>query len=70
GEFIAVAFSGNQAFKRIGESIPRCPRLRMFESVGGLGDSILLRTERVVDDPFRDIPLLETAFRIVGVVYN
>ncbi|MEJ2704644.1 MAG: hypothetical protein P8Z79_19590, partial [Sedimentisphaerales bacterium] len=25
GEFIAVAFSGNQAFKRIGESIPRCP---------------------------------------------
>ena len=70
GEFVAVAFSGNQAFKRIGESLPGHPRLRMFESIGGLGDSILLRTEKVVDDPFRDIPLFETAYRIVGVVYD
>jgi hypothetical protein len=70
GALVAAAFSGNEAFKRVGESVPGHPRLRMFESIGGLGDSILVRTEEVDDDPFRDIPLLETAYRIVGVVYD
>jgi hypothetical protein len=70
GELIAVAFSGRPTFKRVGQAVPRQPRLRLLESIGGLGDSILIRTESIDNDPFEDVPLLETAYRIVGVLYD
>jgi hypothetical protein len=70
GELVAVAFSGREAFKRIGQAVPGQPRLRVLESIGGLGDSILIRTEEVDNDPFEDVPAFETAYRIVGVLYD
>jgi energy-coupling factor transporter ATP-binding protein EcfA2 len=69
GKFVAIAFSGKEAFKRIGECIPSQPRLRLFESIGGLGESILVRTEEIENDPFDKIPLFETAYRIIGIIY-
>ncbi len=53
GVLVALAISGEEAFKRVGECVPGQPRLRKFESIGGLGDSIVVRTEAVEDDPFR-----------------
>jgi len=70
GGLVAVAFSGREAFKRIGQAVPGQPRLRFLESIGGLGDSILIRTEEIDNDPFEDVPVLETAYRIVGVLYD
>lgn len=70
GELVAVAFSGREAFKRIGEAIPGHPRLRLLESIGGLGDSFLIRTERIDNDPFEDVPVFEMAYRIIGVLYD
>lgn len=69
GQLVAIAFSGKEAFKRIGECIPSQPRLRLFESIGGLGESILVRTEEIENDPFDKIPLFETAYRIIGIIY-
>jgi len=69
GKLVAIAFSGKEAFKRIGECIPNQPRLRLFESIGGLGESILVRTEEIENDPFDKIPLFETAYRIIGIIY-
>ena len=69
GKLVAIAFSGKEAFKRIGEYIPNQTRLRLFESIGGLGESILVRTEEIENDPFDKIPLFETAYRIIGIIY-
>ncbi len=69
GQLVAIAFSGKEAFKRIGECIPSQTRLRLFESIGGLGESILVRTEEIENDPFDKIPLFETAYRIIGIIY-
>jgi hypothetical protein len=70
GDLVAVAFSGREAFKRIGQTVPGQPRLRLLESIGGLGDSILIRTESIDNDPFEGVPLFETAYRVVGVLYD
>lgn len=69
GQLVAIALSGKEAFKRIGECIPSQPRLRLFESIGGLGESILVRTEEIENDPFNKIALFETAYRIIGIIY-
>ena len=56
--------------KRIGECVTGQPRLRLFEAIGGLGSSIVVRSEPIDDDPFESVPLLETAYKIVGVIYD
>ena len=48
GRFVAVSFNGQDAFKRIGSSIPNQPRLRIYESIGGIGESLLLDRKSVV----------------------
>jgi hypothetical protein len=69
GNLAAIAFSGQEAFKRIGKRLPSQPRLRVFESIGGLGESILIRTDEVENDPFSKIPLIDTVYRIAGIIY-
>ena len=70
GVLAAIAFSGQEAFKKIGRSLPGQPRLRLFGSIGGLGESILVRTEEVDSDPFSKLPFLETVYRIAGIIYG
>jgi hypothetical protein len=71
GELVAISFDGKDAFKRVGSSLPSQPRLRLFESIGGLGESLVLRTEEIEDDPFSKIPLIdESVYKITGVIYT
>lgn len=70
GTLVAIDYLGGQAFKRIGKSIPGLPYLRLFESIGGLGESILLKTEEVEDARVKDIPLLQKAYKVIGVLYE
>ena len=70
GCLVAIVISGNEAFKRIGKAIPGVQHLRMFESIGGLGESILVRTEEIEDDPFIDLPLLFSTRKVLGVLYE
>ena len=70
GILVAIVFSGTEAFKRIGDSVPGVPHLRIFQSVGGLGKSIIVRTEKIDNDKHVDIPLLQQVRKIVGVIYD
>ena len=69
GSLVAVATSGGAALKRIGDSVRGAPHVRQFESVGGLGESWLVRTEDVAD-AFGDLPLMHGARRVLGVLYD
>jgi len=69
GKVIALATSGGCAFKRVGRTLADATHVRQFESVGGLGESILARTEEVEDDRFGTLPLVESAREILGVLY-
>jgi hypothetical protein len=44
--------------------------LRLFESIGGLGESILIKTEEVEDKRFSRIPLLQNVYKVIGVLYQ
>jgi len=70
GSIVALLFDGKEALKRIGASVPGAPHVRLFEHVGGLGKSILVRIEEVEDDPFCQLPVLQKVIKIVGVLYN
>jgi hypothetical protein len=68
---VAIATSGmgeGAALKRIGEKIDGAPYIRLFESIGGLGESMLVRTEDV--DMLGNLPLLVSARRVLGVLYE
>jgi hypothetical protein len=69
GTPVAVATSEGSAFKKIGKSIPGAPHVRQFESIGGLGESILVRTEDI-QDSFGNLPLLLSIRRVLGVLYT
>jgi hypothetical protein len=64
----AVSLDG-LAFKRVAGKIPNAPHVRQFDSVGGLGESMLVRTEEV-EDAFTGLPLLLSARRVLGVIYE
>ena len=69
GQLVAVSTSEGSAFKRIGQAIPKAPHVRMFESVGGLGESMLIRTEDI-NDAYDGVPLMTSARQVLGVLYN
>jgi len=69
GKVIALATSRGCAFKRVGRTLADATHVRQFESVGGLGESILARTEEVEDDRFGTLSLVESAREILGVLY-
>ena len=82
GKLVALATNDNeQVFKRLGgcvkkKSSPHMDKkssshLRLFETIGGLGNSKIYRTEEMENDPFAHIPLIIPASvrEIVGVLY-
>ncbi|MBB3941459.1 hypothetical protein GGR39_003136 [Novosphingobium fluoreni] len=68
GEMVAVTLEdGDSILKRIGAPLSRSmPYLRQFETIGGLGASVALATERVEGAP--DLPVMLNARLVLGVV--
>ncbi len=69
GHPVAISTSDGAAFKRIGKTIPGAPHVRQFESIGGLGESMLVRTEDV-ENEYASLPLLHSARLVLGVFYD
>lgn len=70
GHIIAIATSDGCALKRVGKVVPGAKHLRMFESVGGLGESMLIRTEDLEENCLGNLPLLQSAREVLGVLYE
>ncbi|XXT20133.1 ATP-binding protein [Sorangium sp. So ce429] len=68
GGYVVVSTTDGDLFKCVGDSIAGAPHVRMFDSVGGRGQSLLLRTEDV-NGSFEKVPLLLRARRVLGVLY-
>jgi hypothetical protein len=68
GHYVVVSTTDGDVFKCVGDSVVGAPHVRMFDSVGGRGQSLLLRTEDVAG-PFEKIPLLTRVRRVIGVLY-
>lgn len=61
---------GSQLLKRIGSAMPgQHGYLRHFETIGGLGGSVLLQTEDVEESPL-DLPVIKEARFAIGVIYD
>jgi hypothetical protein len=69
GELVALTLmNGKSIFKRVGPCLPgRLGRLRQFESIGGLGASLIVAMEAIEEDP--DFPTFYSARRVLGVLY-
>ena len=69
GRLVAVTLAdGSSVFKRVGERLPGgLANLRLFETIGGLGSSIVISTEEVEAG---DVPVMVSARRVVGVLYE
>ena len=60
---------GTSLFKRVGARLPgNLGHLRQFETIGGLGASIVVATEAV--DGSNGAPLMVSARRVLGVLYQ
>ena len=59
----------NYYLKRIGSSIEGIPHLRSFETIGH-GDSLLLQTEKISGDPHSQLPFMESALLVLGILYE
>ena len=70
GNIIAIDTSDGCALKRIAKVVPGAPHVRMFESVGGLGESMLIRTEDIEEDRLGNLPLLHSTREVLGVLYE
>jgi hypothetical protein len=70
GHIVAVSTSDGDALKRIGKTIPGSPHLRLFESVGGLGESMLICTEDIEESGAGNLPLMHSAREVLGVLYE
>lgn len=69
GSPVAIATSEGSAFKKIGKAVPGTPHVRQFESIGGLGESMLVRTEDIKDS-FNALPLMQSIRCVLGVLYD
>jgi hypothetical protein len=69
GTLIALCLDdGSSIFKRVGRRVPNTDgRLRQFESVGGLGSSIVVSL--VEPDEASEAPRFVCARRVIGVLY-
>ncbi|MFO8057850.1 MAG: hypothetical protein R6V10_11195 [bacterium] len=70
GHIIALKTSEGAFLKRVGNSLPGALHLRQFESIGGYGESMIIRTEQIEDDPYSEIPSMESARHVLGVLYD
>jgi hypothetical protein len=70
GEIVAITLDdGTSLLKRVGSVVSASlPYLRQFETIGGLGDSIVIATEAVEGGPW--MPVLAHARPIIGVIYD
>ena len=70
GQIVAVSTSdGSQFLKRVGERLPYPhSHLRQFETIGGLGTSVILATE--TGEMGNDNPVLISARKVLGVLYE
>jgi len=69
GALVAISTSDGDMFKKVGRAIQGIPNVRQMESVGGLGESFLVRIEEI-DGDSSSIPLLYSARRVIGVLYD
>lgn len=70
GRLVAVSLdNGASIFKRVGSCLPGpLAYLRQFETIGGLGDSIVVATEKI--EAGLDIPVMISARPVIGVLYT
>ena len=70
GTLVAVTLDdGASIFKRVGSRLPgKLAHLRQFETIGGLGASMVVATEETEGGD--DVPLLVSARRVLGVLYD
>lgn len=69
GRPVAISTSEGSVLKRIGGALPGAPHIRLFESIGGLGESVLVRTEDIRDS-FGQLPVLQSTREVIGVLYD
>lgn len=71
GKLVALTLvDGSTIFKKIGTRISGASTtLRKFESIGGLGSSEVVATE-AGDGEFRELPVMEAAREILGILYE
>jgi hypothetical protein len=70
GRLVAVTLDdGTSLFKRVGRRLSgKLAHLRQFETIGGLGSSIVIATEAVEDQS--NLPVMASARRVLGVLYE
>ena len=70
GHLVAVTLDdGSSLFKRVGTRLSgKLAHLRQFETIGGLGSSIVIATEAVDEDS--STPVMASARRVLGVLYE
>lgn len=70
GQSVALTLaSGAGVFKRVGSALPPpFSHLRQFESIGGLGDSLIV--SMVQDDGHGNMPVFFNARVVLGVIYT
>jgi hypothetical protein len=70
GKLVAVTLDdGTSIFKRVGARLPgNLAHLRQFETIGGLGSSIVVATEAL--DGVASLPAIVSARRVLGVLYD
>jgi hypothetical protein len=70
GKLVALTLRGGTSlFKRVGKRLPgTLGFLRQFESIGGLGESLIVAMEEV--EGYSDMPTFAFARRVLGVLYT
>lgn len=70
GQLVALTLDdGTSLFKRIGARLPgNLAHLRQFETIGGLGASIVIATEAIEGQ--QSAPLMVSARQVLGVLYD
>ncbi len=70
GELVALTLlNGKSVFKRVGPSLPGAlAYLRQFESIGGLGASLVVAMEAIEEEP--EFQTFHSARRVLGVLYD
>jgi hypothetical protein len=70
GRLIALTLAdGSSVFKRIGEAVPGSSgRLWQFESIGGLGSSLVVSLSE--EDAKDGLPIFASARHVIGVLYT
>lgn len=67
---VAISTSAGDVFKRVGKVVMGAKNVRQFESIGGRGESLLVRTEEVDGEPLSRLPLMHSVRHIVGIFYE